>query len=996
MAIVNTTTTVATTVHTQQGSQIVVNSEANTVVVGDLVTGVELQPYIANRVISFYAYNMRPNQRLHIFFDSVLVDEYCAPGTRYAGNNYITNITDTSDYTVIERDGDWGTPIYADLFGQVCGQFNVPAGKFRTGERTLEIADVTSLALGGDSITTKASGTFVASNLSVTRKNLTMTTINPELSWVPIVNTFTTSETTVENIVIAPDFSAVYASFMEPIAQALTINTPNKEAGVFATSLELYFKQKSQSFQEVAGVNTYPNGVTVYICETNNGYPDGSKVLPFSTTHLDYNSINVNANNQANVSTKFTFESPVFLQNGLTYAFIVKPDGNDPDYQVYSANLGNMDIDTGQQVFQQPAVGTAFYGATITQWTALQTEYIKFKLNRAAFSTAYGNAVFYNTNTDFLNVYNLGYANSTSGILSGDYVFEAVNSTVTTANTSKVGLLEYYDDVKDIVYVANSTGNFTPNTFIQIHRFANSTLVSAPNTATLVAYANTSSIKNLQLNAFVPQFATITPAGTSLSFNFKGASNTYGVDSIEYPVNPGVETEFNDKERIIASKTNEVSSMGSNKSLRLRAYLTTDSEFLSPVIDTVRHQELVVSNEVDPISFDYDEFYTNGASKTKYISQIISLAEGQDAQDLQVMLTGYRPPGSDIQVWVKFMNSEDVDPMTAKVWAPMINKSSGLFSDPSNLNDFKEFVFVVPPYYGLIPTNGAITTTNTSANVTGSGTLFETELKTGWYINMLANSTFNETSRKIVNIISNTSLVLDLPFDGNYTSNSYFIVSPPSTPYLSTNTSIQLSGQVYTYTTNNTITGFSNAIVANTTIVNNSGDSILITAANTYYNTGDRIFYAVPAGNTAIGGLSGNNWYYVVSSNTTAIKLGTSANSSAIDLTGLTTNPGETHYLQKTNFVLELGAGSIISINGDSQRVVSIANATSLTVQKPWSNTNSLANAYNVTPAGITYLDKSFNLFSTFKQFQIKIILQSDDSSKVPLIDDLRALALQL
>ena len=269
MAIVNTTTTVATTVHTQQGTQIVVNSQANTVTVGDLVTGVELQPYIANRIISFYAYNMRPNQRVHIFFDSVLVDDYCAPGTRYSGNNYITNLTNTSDYSVIEKQGDWGTPIYADMFGQVCGQFNIPAGKFRTGERTLEIADVTSLALGGDAITTKASATFTASNLTVTKQSLTMTTINPELSWVPITNTFTTSATTVTNIQLAPDFQAVYASFKEPIAQALTINTPNKEAGVFATSLELFFRQKSQSYQVVNGVNTYPNGVTVYLCETN-------------------------------------------------------------------------------------------------------------------------------------------------------------------------------------------------------------------------------------------------------------------------------------------------------------------------------------------------------------------------------------------------------------------------------------------------------------------------------------------------------------------------------------------------------------------------------------------------------------------------------------------------------------------------------------------------------------------------------------------------------
>ena len=354
------------------------------------------------------------------------------------------------------------------------------------------------------------------------------------------------------------------------------------------------------------------------------------------------------------------------------------------------------------------------------------------------------------------------------------------------------------------------------------------------------------------------------------------------------------------------------------------------------------------------------------------------------------------PPQADIQVWVKFMNSEDIDPMNAKVWAPLINKNADVFCDPSNPKDFKEFTFTVPQYYGLIPTTGTITSSNTSANVTGSGTLFTTELKTGWYINMLANSTFNESTRKIVNIANNTSLTLDLPFNGNYTTNSYFIVPPPSTAYLSTNTSVQLSGQVNTSSTNNTVTGFYSAITANTTVINNTADSIAITSANTYYTAGDRVFYYVPAGNTAVGGLTGNNWYYIQTSNSSAVKLSATSGGSAIDLTGATTNPGETHGLNKTNFILEIGAGSIININGDSQRVVSVTNATSLTVQKPWTNAASLATAYNVSPAGVTYLNNTNNLYSRFKQFQVKVILQSDDSSKIPIIDDLRALALQL
>ena len=53
-------------------------------------------------------------------------------------------------------------------------------------------------------------------------------------------------------------------------------------------------------------------------------------------------------------------------------------------------------------------------------------------------------------------------------------------------------------------------------------------------------------------------------------------------------------------------------------------------------------------------------------------------------------------------------------------------------------------------------------------------------------------------------------------------------------------------------------------------------------------------------------------------------------------------------------------------------------------------------NVYLVAPNGLSYLNKSNSLYTSFKRFQIKIILQSNDSSKVPVIKNLRALALQL
>ena len=88
--------------------------------------------------------------------------------------------------------------------------------------------------------------------------------------------------------------------------------------------------------------------------------------------------------------------------------------------------------------------------------------------------------------------------------------------------------------------------------------------------------------------------------------------------------------------------------------------------------------------------------------------------------------------------------------------------------------------------------------------------------------------------------------------------------------------------------------------------------------------------------------------------------------------------------------------GNILFVNGDQQTVVSVTNSTSLTVGTPWSSNNSSSIAYVITPSGISYLNATNSLYTNYKQFQIKVILQSKDSSKVPLLKSLQALALQL
>jgi hypothetical protein len=778
----------------------------------------------------------------------------------------------------------------------------------------------------------------------------------------------------------------------DPLAQSFTITTPSGEAGIFATSLDLFFNQTSL---------TANNGVSVYICDTNNGYPDGNSILPFSTTHLPMSSVNIDP--KASVATNFKFESPVFLENNKLYAFIVKPDNNDPDYQVWMANLGNIDVTTNNQVFSQPAVGgTAFYGATGAQWTALQTEYVKFNLNVAQFTQAYGDAYFINTPTDILTPYNIGYSSTSVGILPGDIVFQSTNSLPSTACTTIYGIIKYYDPAKGYIYAGNTTGNFSNNSYIQVHRFTNTSLYTSPNTTTLIAFANTANLHNVIVDSLVGQFATIEPAGTSLYFEYFGTSNTFQQDSNANPITVGGTSSFTDQERIVASRSVENTNLSGNSSMTIHSHLTTTSPYLSPIIDTVKNKQLVIQNLVSPVTFPYSEFYNSGYQNSKYISEIVTLAPGQDSEDLQIIISGYRPTGTDIKVFARYLNSYDTNPISNKTWTPMINTSQSLYSSTSNPTDFKEYIFTnvntvpntIPGYVSILGSTGNVTASNTSNTITGLGTYFTSNLSIGVWLNMPANSSFIETPRQVVNIISDTQLQLNAPWNGNYTNQPFNIVAPPTTAYVSSNTLTQVMGLANTSTTNNAVVGYSSSFSANTTGVNGSS-GILITGANTYYTANQQIYYYVPSGNTAVPGLTGNSFYYVAAASTTSITLANTIGGSAIPLTPSGSST-ETHYIQSTAFLTQFQPGNIITIGGQPQTVVSVANNTYLTVGSPYVTASVNANVYSQTNQGLTYLNSANALFNTFIQFQIKVILQSNSSALVPTMDSLQALALQM
>ena len=73
------------------------------------------------------------------------------------------------------------------------------------------------------------------------------------------------------------------------------------------------------------------------------------------------------------------------------------------------------------------------------------------------------------------------------------------------------------------------------------------------------------------------------------------------------------------------------------------------------------------------------------------------MADDQDAEDLRVYLSAYRPFGTDVVVWAKLKHREDITPFDNIPWT-LLEQVSGTdnYSVLSNTNDWKEFTYNLP------------------------------------------------------------------------------------------------------------------------------------------------------------------------------------------------------------------------------------------------------------------------------------------------------------
>ena len=175
----------------------------------------------------------------------------------------------------------------------------------------------------------------------------------------------------------------------DPLAQSFFVN---EESGIFVTSIDVYFRTKDTSLP-----------VTAQLRPTKLGLPT-SEIYPFSEVVIDPDDVAVS--DDATVSTRIRFKSPVYLTGGEFHSVVLLSDSN--EYTVWISRLGEIDVTTANEdesrqvvVTAQPLLGSLYKSQNGETWNPSQYEDLKFNLNKAVF-TPEGTVNFYNpiTNID--------------------------------------------------------------------------------------------------------------------------------------------------------------------------------------------------------------------------------------------------------------------------------------------------------------------------------------------------------------------------------------------------------------------------------------------------------------------------------------------------------------------------------------------------------------------------------------------------------------------
>ena len=460
---------------------------------------------------------------------------------------------------------------------------------------------------------------------------------------------------------------------LKNLAQSFRVQ--NRPGGVFVTKVDLYFSKKDALLP-----------VTVSIREMKLGVPT-KRVVPFSsitkfpsdTAASNDDFVRVQTSTDGSKASTFHFKSPVYLKNDTDYALVVTPGGNSKNYSVWTAKLGDFDKGTTNIISEQPLVGTLFLSADGTTFTESQDIDLRFTMYCANFEST-GTLVQENEKFDDLTIAPI----SGGTFKTGELVFGNTTSGHAFANTKGSGVVKSY--------VANTV------TKLVLGNRLNSayTVGMKVNGQESNAVGTITAINDYLVDTVHYNFGIINLGDTDLSSSLKATSNNNVQDS-----SFGTKIELNrDIDMInvkkVMSYSNEIANLSGKKSSLLQTTMTTRNANISPAIDVEKSTAYLINNLINNTSTN-ETNASGGDAEARYITRRVTLADNQNAEDLLVYLTAYKPSETTINVYYKILNSADSEDFDDKSYVEMTQvTNTGTNSVTNNLSDFIEYKYQIP------------------------------------------------------------------------------------------------------------------------------------------------------------------------------------------------------------------------------------------------------------------------------------------------------------
>lgn len=565
--------------------------EENTESLGTSVVDLQFLPFIRQRTIIGVANGLKPNTRHWAYMDetnvSVIANNYVRPLTKVVISNtsgplfdaslgvyetltfsaggtarvalvspessgtrtlWVFNVSGTiSGSTTVSGENsnsadvdlittyNLGDAVYTDTFGLVAFEFQIPGGRFRTGERKVRLID----NVDNDTSSTESSGetTYFALGQLKTEQETLLTT-----------RTITNTQTV----------EARQIGWADPLAQSFLVDSNVYPNGVHLSSIDLYFRTKSSNIP-----------VTLEIRKMVNGYPEAVSSIAFGSTSLFPESISISESSI--VPTKFTFPSTVYLPPD-EYCFVLLANSN--EYEVWVAEMGKTLWNTdGVRMTQQPYAGSLFKSQNSTTWTAVQEEDIKFAINRCVFEAS-GTADF---------IVEEAYSYSSTGNISGTTISNIPAETFFNIGTGMLITGTGIPTNTTVTAVSFNGGSATTGS------------ITISNSATTGTGIELTFYAVLDYGLMNINSSIISPSNTNISLSVKTLDKGTGLmDSSYINVVNKKDYEFASIKKVIPSSLN-----GNVSPILIQATMSSTSDAVSPAVDSGRFGVTLVKNVIN-------------------------------------------------------------------------------------------------------------------------------------------------------------------------------------------------------------------------------------------------------------------------------------------------------------------------------------------------------------------------------------------------------------